>query len=104
MLMAAAISSPPSLPLLPPPGRTWKLLAGASPAEDKSDISEAHHTGEAEVFWSVLGKADGNLKKMFLYVLRCHNAGLIGRKTAGGKAASYRGSLAREAVEAGSDL
>lgn len=85
MLMSAAISSPPSLPPLLPPGRTWKQLVGASPAEDKSDISETHHTGEAEMFWSVLGKADGNLKKMFLYVLRCHSAWLMDRKAAGGK-------------------
>lgn len=42
--------------------------------------------GEAEMFWSVSGKADGNLKKMFLYVLRCHSAWLMDR-TAGGRAA-----------------
>lgn len=80
VLIAAAVSSPPSLTPLPSPGRTWKLLVVASPAEDKSDISETHHTGEAEMFWSVLSEADGNLKKMFLYVLRCHSTWLMDRK------------------------
>lgn len=79
-----------------PSGRTWKFLVWESPAEDKRDISETQHTGEAEVFWSIPGKADGNLKEVVLYVLRCQNAGLMGRNAAGGKAASYRSSPERE--------
>lgn len=39
-----------SLPLLPPPARTRKLVAGASPVASKSDISEARHAGEAKMF------------------------------------------------------
>lgn len=42
---------PPShpLPLLPPPARTRKLVAGASPAAGKSDIFEARHRGSQDV-------------------------------------------------------
>lgn len=104
--MFMALESPlPFPPSAPSPWKDmeilcWEILL----PEDKRDISETQHAGEVEVFRSILGKADGNLKEVFLYVLRCPNAGLMGRKAAGGKAASDRSSPAREAVEAGSDL